>query len=345
MEQSAQATAESADSGEVQEAQVAFASRRGGMRSKRTAKPKTETSSEEERTQEKNCVFFRRKVPKKSALCAASTAKQDESSSSAGVGKDLLHRYESNRALNLHDDQGATATTGVDAGRGQDHRALLERNEEVGKAILEGKLERGVYRGMGAYAPASSKREGSIAAGKYTGLYGPVRGMDNVRMTMRIDYDPCICKDYKETGYCGFGDSCKFLHDRTDYKGGWQLDKEWEAAQKKKQDKLRNPTEPNSDDEDSSSEEDDSGEKLPFACLNCREKWHKKSNPVVTQCGHYFCESCAVSHHTTSNKCHECSEPTYGIFNTATKILSKLSDEDEEAEAENDEADDTDEPQ
>jgi len=28
-------------------------------------------------------------------------------------------------------------------------------------------------------------------------------------------------------GYCGFGDSCKFLHDRSDYKHGWQLEQEW----------------------------------------------------------------------------------------------------------------------
>jgi hypothetical protein len=28
-------------------------------------------------------------------------------------------------------------------------------------------------------------------------------------------------------GYCGFGDSCKFLHDRSDYKYGWQLEREW----------------------------------------------------------------------------------------------------------------------
>ena len=28
-------------------------------------------------------------------------------------------------------------------------------------------------------------------------------------------------------GYCGFGDSCKFLHDRSDYKHGWQIEREW----------------------------------------------------------------------------------------------------------------------
>ena len=33
-------------------------------------------------------------------------------------------------------------------------------------------------------------------------------------------------KDYKETGFCGFGDSCKFIHDRSDYKMGWQIERE-----------------------------------------------------------------------------------------------------------------------
>jgi len=47
-----------------------------------------------------------------------------------------------------------------------------------------------------------------------------------------MDYKPDLCKDYKESGYCGFGDSCKFMHDRGDYKTGWQLDKEWEEQQK-----------------------------------------------------------------------------------------------------------------
>ena len=56
-----------------------------------------------------------------------------------------------------------------------------------------------------------------------------MRASANVRLTFIMDYKPDICKDYKETGYCGFGDGCKFMHDRGDYKHGWQLDKEWEA--------------------------------------------------------------------------------------------------------------------
>lgn len=46
-----------------------------------------------------------------------------------------------------------------------------------------------------------------------------------MRMTVRFDYQPDICKDYKETGFCGYGDACKFVHDRGDYKSGWELDR------------------------------------------------------------------------------------------------------------------------
>lgn len=56
---------------------------------------------------------------------------------------------------------------------------------------------------------------------------GPIRAPAHLRATIRWDYQPDICKDYKETGFCGFGDSCKFLHDRSDYKHGWQLEREY----------------------------------------------------------------------------------------------------------------------
>lgn len=61
---------------------------------------------------------------------------------------------------------------------------------------------------------------------------GPLRACAHVRPTTMFDYQPNICKDYKQTGYCGYGDSCKFLHDRGDYKLGWQLEKEWERTEK-----------------------------------------------------------------------------------------------------------------
>lgn len=44
--------------------------------------------------------------------------------------------------------------------------------------------------------------------------YGPIRAPAYLRSTVRWDYQPDICKDYKETGYCGFGgESVKQLSD------------------------------------------------------------------------------------------------------------------------------------
>ena len=71
-------------------------------------------------------------------------------------------------------------------------------------------------------APDFCKDQGSARPKK-----GHIRAPQYLRATTSWDYQPGICKDYRETGYCGFGDSCKFLHDRSDFKSGWQLEKEW----------------------------------------------------------------------------------------------------------------------
>lgn len=54
-----------------------------------------------------------------------------------------------------------------------------------------------------------------------------MRAPTYIRSTNRIDHNPEICKDYFVSGYCGFGDACVFIHDRTDYKSGAELEKEW----------------------------------------------------------------------------------------------------------------------
>jgi len=76
---------------------------------------------------------------------------------------------------------------------------------------------------------------------------------------------------------------------------------------------------------------------LPFACFICRQPFNQ---PVVTRCGHYFCEDCAIAHHKKDIRCFICKEPTLGIFNTATKILkrqAKIAKQKEQADEEEEE--------
>ncbi|KAJ2696133.1 RNA-splicing factor [Coemansia sp. IMI 203386] len=150
---------------------------------------------------------------------------------------------------------------------------------------------------------------------------GPFKAPTNVRSTSVFDYQPNVCKDYKETGYCGYGDSCIFLHDRGTYKSGWQLEKEFEDAQagvKRENPKLWT-IDDDDDDEPDTGAKDDSDE-LPFACLICRKPFQK---PVVTKCQHYFCEACALKNYRKTPKCFACGAATGGVFKPAKKLAEK----------------------
>ncbi|KAJ2805348.1 RNA-splicing factor [Coemansia helicoidea] len=167
------------------------------------------------------------------------------------------------------------------------------------------------YRGRKAYtnrAPGT----GSMRA-------GPVRAPTNVRTTCVVDYQPSVCKDYKETGFCGYGDSCIFLHDRGVYKTGWQLEKEFEEQQQGVQrDNPRLWQTAHSD--DGSADEAADGDGLPFACMICRKPFE---NPVVTRCQHYFCEACALARYRKSPKCFACGAATAGVFKKAKNLAAK----------------------
>lgn len=65
-----------------------------------------------------------------------------------------------------------------------------------------------------------------------------MKALTNLRSTIRIDHNPALCKDYHDTGYCVFGNSCIYIHDRGDYKTGWQLEEDWEKEQKEKREFL-----------------------------------------------------------------------------------------------------------
>ena len=148
------------------------------------------------------------------------------------------------------------------------------------------------------------------------------------------------------------------MHDRGDYKAGWQLDREWD--EKEKQRKAREAAavagmlaEAEGGAAAAEEEEDD----LPFACFICRRVWAEVRDPVVTRCKHYFCEQCALQHNAKTKTCAACNvrgplllargcvqhraeltasdasflpvcaqQATNGVFNTAHEITRRLKD-------------------
>lgn len=197
--------------------------------------------------------------------------------------------------------------------------AEYDASEEADRARIAAKLaatnskqagESTEYRGLSAYRsflPVHDTARANASSTKFR-VAGPVRASAHIRMTSRFDYAPDLCKDYNETGFCGFGDSCKFVHDRGDYKSGWELEEEWEAERARAQAKLLGDN-----------EKDRGADALPEkpqgppdACPACGGVFKKPI--VVTACGHYFCEGCALRHARESNLCFVCRSPVNGQF-------------------------------
>lgn len=178
-----------------------------------------------------------------------------------------------------------------------------------------------------------------------------------MRQTIVTDFAPDVCKDYKQTGFCGFGDSCKYLHAREDYAQGWQLDREWEI---RKQDpggrkhKTHIKTLENANEAVWTKEEKEEKEEerlireVPFKCVICKNDY---KTPVVTKCGHYFCEACALRRYTGGARpdgkkkrkepsCAICGGRTDGVFNVAKnlqRVLDKKRAREEEKRREEEE--------
>ncbi|KAL1140913.1 hypothetical protein AAG570_000841, partial [Ranatra chinensis] len=208
----------------------------------------------------------------------------------------------------LPTDQGATACLEIETPVDRDAQAIYENSIKINKE-LKGKEDDKVYRGLANYTQFYEKRDtaqGNAASGMVR--KGPIRAPSNLRATVRWDYQPDICKDYKETGFCGFGDSCKFLHDRTDYKHGWQLERE-----------AGGPG--SGEDSDTNYEIHSDDDHLPFKCFICRQSF---TDPIQTKCGHYFCEKCALKQYKKSTRCYICNVQTNGVFNPAKNIIAKM---------------------
>ncbi|KAM9991675.1 hypothetical protein ACTFIZ_005070 [Dictyostelium cf. discoideum] len=181
----------------------------------------------------------------------------------------------------------------------------------------EGNNDDGIYRGMKSYSTFVEKKSDLTYKGGGVKA-GPMKTSTTFKLSNRIDHQPDVCKDYKQTGQCTFGDACKFLHDRSDYKSGWQIDKEYEEEQKQKRLNNINGIKNNNDNDDNNNNE----QQFPFACFICKKQY---TDPVQTKCKHFFCEDCALTHNRKNKKCALCGEPTLGTFITPPKkILDQL---------------------
>lgn len=77
---------------------------------------------------------------------------------------------------------------------------VLPDSEQAMPKVKE--IPDGCYKGLAN--PTSYIRKNPDAP---THTFGPVKAPPNVRTFTVLDYQPDTCKDYKNTGYCGFGDN------------------------------------------------------------------------------------------------------------------------------------------
>ncbi|VEL23332.1 unnamed protein product [Protopolystoma xenopodis] len=186
-------------------------------------------------------------------------------------------------------NQGATRIIQID----EETKKAAPKNENVDSfSFIPPKKSTSdkVYKGLSGYASfVASKRDERGSGSSGYSAKGPIRAPQNIRST-----------DYKETGFCSFGDSCIFLHDRSDYKHGWQIDREIDEGTF------------GIDGSDNRYEVYDGGSD------------YEEEEHIPFKCKHYFCSACAIKRYQKTARCYACTEDTRGFFKNAKDLIDKI---------------------
>ncbi len=251
------------------------------------------------------------------------SSRTEETTTGAGIE---ATKFAADRSAHIHSTNDATKQSNWFDENGRDNMSAknLLGTTRSSRDVLPDVDSTGAYKGAANYQSFVQKNPNAPSR-----QVGPIKAPTNIRTITVTDFAPDVCKDYKQTGFCGFGDSCKFLHAREDYKQGWELDRDWEIGTKGKKvvgktvasaDRTAKSGQGDSDDDDAALEG------IPFACIICKKPYR---SPIITKCGHYFCESCALQRYRKNPSCAACGSGTGGVFNGAKnlkKILDKKRD-------------------
>ena len=266
------------------------------------------TSSEDE-------LGHRVKRRRKNAGVTVTSAANAQPQSIANIDSSIKYSAERSSTINSSNDATKTSALYQDTSNERDNFSAKDLLSRTYLKSQSSATNEPTYHGAAAYTSFISKNPNAPARAPV----GPIKAPTNIRTITVTDYAPDVCKDYKQTGFCGFGDNCKFLHSRESYKQGWELDREWDVLGK---DKKKGGTKitKSGDDDDEEAADEEMLENIPFACIICKDPY---KNPIVTKCGHYFCEGCALNRYRRNPSCAACGAGTGGVFNGA-KNLKKL---------------------